>query len=100
VVVATDAHGRHGDGDASKKIVGFDIDFMNAVAKEAGFQVEYRNTHGTVFGGLEAKKYDAIISSVTITEERQKSMIFQNPSECRQILVIRRQQRTFKALAD
>ena len=41
VVIATDATWPPMEMvDTNKKIVGFDIDFMNAVAKEAGFQVE------------------------------------------------------------
>ena len=41
--------------DMNKNIVGFDIDFMNAVAKEAEFKVEYKNTAWDgIFGGLGA----------------------------------------------
>jgi polar amino acid transport system substrate-binding protein len=41
--------------DANKKIVGFDIDFMNAIAKEAGFQVTFKNTAWDgIFAGVEA----------------------------------------------
>ena len=41
--------------DANKNIVGFDIDFLNAVAKEAGFKVEFKNTAWDgIFAGLEA----------------------------------------------
>jgi polar amino acid transport system substrate-binding protein len=63
-----------------KVIVGFDIDFLNAVAKEAGFKVKYQNTAWDgIFAGIAAGKYDAIISSVTITEERKKTMDFSIP---------------------
>jgi len=63
-----------------KKIVGFDIDFLNAVAKEAGFEVKFKNTAWDgIFAGIAAGKYDAIISSVTITEERKKTMNFSTP---------------------
>ncbi len=66
--------------DANKNIVGFDIDFMNAVAKEAGFTVEFKNTAWDgIFAGIAVGKYDAIISSVTITEERKKTMSFSEP---------------------
>ena len=60
-----------------KKIVGFDIDLMNAAAKEGGFTVVFKNTAWDgIFAGLEAGKYDAVMSSVTITEERKKTMDF------------------------
>src|SRR5690349_24453635 len=58
--------------DVNKKIVGYDIDFMNAVAKEAGLTVEFKNTAWDgIFAGLDSGQYDAIISSVTITDERK-----------------------------
>ena len=66
--------------DTNKNIVGFDIDFLTAVAKEAGFNVEFKNTAWDgIFAGIAAGKYDAIISSVTITDERKKTMDFSLP---------------------
>ncbi|MDO9515587.1 MAG: basic amino acid ABC transporter substrate-binding protein [Syntrophales bacterium] len=64
----------------NKDIVGFDIDFFNAVAKEAGFKVEFKSTAWDgIFAGIAAGKYDAIISSVTITDERKLTMSFSDP---------------------
>ena len=76
--------------DANKKIVGFDIDFMTAVAKEAGLQVTFKNTAWDgIFAGVEAGQYDAIISSVTITPERQAKYDFTAPYvQIGQILVV------------
>lgn len=76
--------------DANKKIVGFDIDFMSAVAKEAGLQVTFKNTAWDgIFAGVEAGQYDAIISSVTITPERQAKYDFTAPYvNIGQILVV------------
>lgn len=87
--------------DANKTLVGFDIDFMNAVAKEAGFKVIIKNTAWDgIFAGVAAGKYDAIISSVTITEERQKKMDFSDPYvNCGQVLVAFKDS-TAKSLAD
>ena len=66
--------------NADKEIVGYDIDFINAVAKEAGFEVEIRNTAWDgIFAGLANGEYDGVISSVTITEERKKTMDFSDP---------------------
>ncbi len=66
--------------DENKNIVGFDIDLLNAAAKEADFEVEFVNTAWDgIFAGLKAGKYDAVCSSVTITDERKKSMDFTNP---------------------
>jgi polar amino acid transport system substrate-binding protein len=81
VVVATDATWPPMEFvNEDKEIVGFDIDLMNAIAEEAGFEVEYRNVAWDgIFAGLAAGEYDAIISSVTITEERQEKYDFSDP---------------------
>lgn len=66
--------------DANKAIVGYDVDLMNAIAKEAGFEVEYRNVAWDgIFAGLAAGEYDAVISSVTITDERKQEYDFSEP---------------------
>lgn len=76
--------------DAKKQIVGFDIDYLNAVAKEAGFTVTFKNTAWDgIFAGLEAGQYDIIASSVTITDERKKQYDFSDPYiQIGQILVV------------
>lgn len=62
------------------EIVGFDIDLIKAVAEKGGFEVDIQNTAWDgIFAGLAAGRYDAIISSVTITEERKKKMDFSIP---------------------
>ncbi len=61
-------------------LVGFDIDLINRIAEEAGFEVEIQNTAWDgIFAGLGAGQYDAVISSVTITAERQENMDFSEP---------------------
>ncbi|NDY73019.1 basic amino acid ABC transporter substrate-binding protein [Desulfobacter hydrogenophilus] len=76
--------------DENKNLVGFDIDFMNAVAKEAGFKAVIKNTAWDgIFAGVEGGKYDAIISSVTITDKRKKAMDFSMPYvNAGQVLVV------------
>jgi polar amino acid transport system substrate-binding protein len=76
--------------DDSKKLVGFDIDLMKAIAKTSGFQLEFKNTAWDgIFAGLDDGKYDAIISSVTITDERSKTMSFSIPYiNAGQVLVV------------
>jgi polar amino acid transport system substrate-binding protein len=66
--------------DASKNIVGFDIDLINAIAKDQKFAVEIKNTAWDgIFAGLEGGAYDAILSSVTITDDRKKTYDFSDP---------------------
>lgn len=88
--------------DASKQIVGYDIDFLNAVAKETGVAVEFKNTAWDgIFAGLDSGQYDAIISSVTITEERKAKYDFTDAyTSIGQILVIPKTDKTSKTIAD
>jgi len=66
--------------NTDKEMVGYDIDFINAVAKEGGFEVEIRNTAWDgIFASLGNGESDAVISSVTITEDRKKTMDFSLP---------------------
>ena len=74
-----------------QEIVGFDIDLMNAIAEAGGFEVEFQNTAWDgIFAGLANRDYDAVISSVTITEERQRTMDFSVPYiNAGQVLIVR-----------
>jgi len=64
----------------NKDIVGYSIDYMRAVAKEAGFTPVFKNTAWDgIFAGLAGGNYDAICSSVSITPERKKAMDFSEP---------------------
>ena len=81
-VVATDATWAPFEfvDEQSKEIVGYDIDLLNAVAKEGGFEIEYKNVpFDPLLAGMASGQYDAAISSITITEDRKKSMLFSDP---------------------
>jgi polar amino acid transport system substrate-binding protein len=94
IVIATDATWPPMEMvNEAKEIVGFDIDLMNAAAKEGGFSVEFKNTAWDgIFAGLEAGEYDAVMSSVTITDERKQTMDFSVPYiNAGQILVVRKE---------
>jgi polar amino acid transport system substrate-binding protein len=88
--------------DENKEIVGFDIDLMNAAAEAAGFTVEFKNTAWDgIFAGLATGEYDAVMSSVTITEERKETMDFSIPYiNAGQILIVRQGTTGVETLAD
>lgn len=77
--------------DETKAMVGFDIDMMNAVAAAMGFKVEFKNTAWDgIFAGLEGSASDAILSAVTITDERKQKYDFSEPYvNAGQIVVVR-----------
>ena len=67
--------------DDTGNIVGFDIDLMNAIAKAAGFEVEYRE-HAA--GTASSSPWPAASSTpwrpaATITDERKQTVDFSAP---------------------
>jgi polar amino acid transport system substrate-binding protein len=84
------------------ELVGFDIDLMNAIAEAGGFEVEFQNTAWDgIFAGLGAGEYDAVISSVTITEEREETMDFSVPYlNAGQVLIVQQSTEGVDELSD
>ena len=76
--------------DENKDIVGFDVDLIKAIGKEEGFEVKLMNSSWDgLFAGIASNEYDVIISSVTITEDRKKTMDFSTPYlNAGQILIV------------
>lgn len=59
---------------------GFEIDLLNAIAREGGFQVKYEITsRQSRIPALNAKRIDIIMATMTITEERKKTVDFSDP---------------------
>ena len=59
---------------------GFDVDLIRAIAAEMGFAVNLINTNWDgIIPSLLGGNSDLIISAMTITEERQKSVTFSDP---------------------
>lgn len=60
--------------------VGFDIQLMDEIASRLGLEVEYQNTpFDTIFTQLAGGQFDAIISAITITDERDETIDFSDP---------------------
>lgn len=63
--------------DASGKIVGFDVDLMNAVAATLGLTAEYREADfAKIIPSIQQGTFNVGMSSFTDTLERQKSVDF------------------------
>jgi His/Glu/Gln/Arg/opine family amino acid ABC transporter permease subunit len=71
---------------------GFDIDLGQAIARELGVKARFINiSFDGIFAALLSRKFDVVMSGVTITEERQKQMAFSHPYyDSGQILVVRK----------
>jgi arginine/lysine/histidine/glutamine transport system substrate-binding and permease protein len=62
------------------ELQGFDIDLMKAIANKGDFKVEFQSLpFDGIIPALQAKTVDAAISSITITEERAKTISFSRP---------------------
>jgi ABC-type amino acid transport substrate-binding protein len=80
VVVASDIAYRPFEYEEDGEPTGFDIDLMNEIGNRAGFTPEYQNvTFDGIIGGLQGGNYDAAISAMTITEEREEQVDFSDP---------------------
>ncbi|MBB6637440.1 basic amino acid ABC transporter substrate-binding protein [Cohnella thailandensis] len=83
IKVATDASYAPMESMDKDKIVGFDVDFLDAVMKEAGLDYELTNTGwDPLFADLEQgdkSSYDMAISAISITDERKQTFDFSIP---------------------
>jgi polar amino acid transport system substrate-binding protein len=71
--------------------VGFDVDLANALAEELGLTVQWVPTAwDSIFIGLDTEKYDCIISSVSMTNDRLPNFEFTTPYLANgQVIVVR-----------
>jgi len=66
--------------EQTKQVEGFDIDIMNRIAEIEKLDIEYVNVgFDPLLAGMAQGTYDAAISSITITEDRKKEMLFSDP---------------------
>jgi len=63
-----------------KQIVGFDVDIINAIAKQQGMKIKLVNTPWSgIFAALNNGDVDLVISGVTINDKRRQSFDFSAP---------------------
>lgn len=84
------------------ELVGFDIDLMNALAEEAGIEIEYETLEfDGIVAGISSGRFDIAIAGMTITEERQESIDFTQPYyEAGLILAVRDDNEEIQSIED
>lgn len=66
--------------DEKGQLVGFEVDFANAVAAKLGVKAEFQPTKWDgILAALESERFDVVINQVTITPERKQKYDFSQP---------------------
>ncbi len=81
----------------TNQLEGFDIDLLNAIAAKENLDIEYVNVaFDALLAGMAQGMYDCAISSITITADRAKDMLFSDPYfKAGQIITVRKDNTTF-----
>lgn len=76
--------------DDDNTIIGYDIDVIQAIGREAGFNVRMANmAFDTLVEALDSGKVDAVISGMTITPARRERVDFSEPYyDAAQVIVV------------
>ncbi|MEY4065995.1 MAG: hypothetical protein RIR26_2203 [Pseudomonadota bacterium] len=62
------------------EMIGFDVDMISAFAASVGAKANFVDTRWEgIIPALVAKKFDLIVSGMTITEERKRTLLFSEP---------------------
>ncbi len=88
--------------DKDKNIVGYDIDLINAICDLGKCKPNVKSVAWEgIFPALQKGDYDAVISGVTITDERKKTMDFSDPyMEVGQVVLVRAGETRITGLSD
>ena len=108
LVICTDAPYEPMEFEATEEktpsgYTGFDIDLVQAIVDGADKTLEVKVTpFDGIFAAMDAGNCDAVVSSVTITDERKQNMDFSEPyfDSNQSLMVLKENEATYKTLAD
>ena len=88
--------------DANGVLVGFDVEIGQEIAKRLGVKAEFlEGKWDGLIAGLDAKRYDAVINQVGITEQRKQKYDFSDPYiASKAVLIVRGDNEEVKGFAD
>lgn len=88
--------------DDKNATVGFDVDLANEIGKKLGMKVELVSTAWDgIFQALNTSKFDAIISSVSVTDERKQNFALTKPYIANaQVIVVKPSDNSIKEAKD
>ncbi|MGG4144897.1 transporter substrate-binding domain-containing protein [Paenibacillus algorifonticola] len=86
----------------NKEMDGFDADIAKEMAKRLGVKAEFvAQEFSGMIAGLQAKKFDVVISQMTITDERKEQMDFTEPYITNSVkIIVAEKNDTITKLAD
>jgi cystine transport system substrate-binding protein len=88
--------------DESGKLVGFDVEIGEAIAKQIGVKAEFlEGKWDGLIAGLDGNRYDAVINQVGITDARKQKYDFSDPYiASKAVLITRADDDSIKSFAD
>ncbi len=77
--------------DDGKTQIGYDLDFARALFADMGMEVEFESTAWEhIFNGLNARRYDVVISATSITEQRMVEFLQSKPYVANKVVLLTR----------
>jgi len=88
--------------DAKGELTGFDVEIARAIATKMGVKVEFlEGKWDGLIAGLDARRYDAVVNEVTITDERRAKYDFSSPYiVSKAVVVVRADNDAIKSFED
>ena len=84
------------------KVVGFDIDLLDAISKETGLEFKVQDmAFDGLLPALQTKKVDMVIAGMSATPERKKAVAFSKPYfKAKQVVITKGVDKSLKSFKD
>lgn len=85
-----------------KRIIGFEVDIVEAIASKLGVRIEYgQNAWDSLIPALERGDFDIAMNGIEITDQRKEKILFSKPYYVYvEQLVVRKEEDNIKEVAD